>query len=63
MAKNQKKGQRLGAEIVFEDEFGLSFSEPVSFTHRQVSPGNFHHGWTDDVGQDLQAAFRWLGQC
>ena len=32
MAKDQKKCLRLGAEIVFEDEFGLSFSEPVSFT-------------------------------
>lgn len=27
-----KKARRLGAEIIFEDEFGLSYAEPVSFT-------------------------------
>jgi transposase len=27
-----KKARRLGAEIVFEDEFGLSYTEPVGFT-------------------------------
>ena len=27
-----KKARRLGAEIVFEDEFGMFYTEPVSFT-------------------------------